>query len=161
LNIQYRQLQQTKAERNSMGRFQSKREIDARINNIEAAYKHSCDYFQHSYKITPNEAYSEIRRLEREYMSIVHNRDSADISHYHEKMRNFEKEYKRQQLLAQIRTDSKEIFERLDRADIRLNRITHDDYRKIAQELRPSQVALLEQQRYHQAKARGAYDFVR
>jgi len=162
LNIQYHQLQQIKAERNNMGRFQNKREIDARIENIEMAYRHSCDYFQRSYKVAPCEAYTEIRRLEREYMSVVqNNRNHSDLSRYQEKMRAFEKEYKRQRLLAQIRADRKEIFQRLDRVDIRLSKITHDDYKEITQDLRPSQVALLERERYQQAKARGAFDWGR
>jgi len=161
LRMQYDALQYIKSERNSMGRFQNKREIDARIDNIESAYKHSCDYFQRIFKVASDQAYSEIRRLERDYMSIAQSRDNAGISRYQEKMRSFEKEYKRQQLLAQIRADRKDIFDRLDRADVRLNKITHDQYREIARELRPSQVALLEQQRYNQEKARGIYDFVR
>ena len=161
LRVQYHELQQAKAKRNSMGRFQSKREINARIENIESAYKHSCDYFQRSFKVSPNEARNEIMRLEREYRQMLYTHNNSDISHYQEKMRNFEKEYKRQQLLAQIRTDRKEIFDRLDRADMRLSKITHDQYREIAQELRPSQVAMLEQQRYHHEKTREFLDFVR
>jgi len=76
-------------------------------------------------------------------------------------MRDFEREYKRQRLLAEIRTDRKEIFDRLDRVDMRLSKITHDDYKEITQELRTAQVAILEQERYPQAKSRTIYDFVK
>jgi len=76
-------------------------------------------------------------------------------------MKVFEREYKRQRLLAEIRTDRKDIFHRLDRVDIRLSRITHDEYREITKELRPSQAALIERERHSQAKAKGLYDFVR
>ena len=76
-------------------------------------------------------------------------------------MRDYEKEHKRQRLLAEIRTDRKEIFDKLDCVDIRLNKITTSEYQEITQDLRPSQVAMLEHERYHQAKVRGAYDFVR
>ena len=161
LNIQYRQLQQAKAERNSLGRFQNKREIDTRIENMEMAYTHSSDYFQRSYNVSPNDAYVEIRRLEREYISMVQNQDNTNTSLYQEKMRVFEKEYKRQRLLAEIRTDRKEIFDRLDRVDMRISRITPDEYKEIIQELRPTQAAMLEQERYYHAKSRAIYDFVR
>jgi len=161
LKIQYRQLQQVKAERSNMGRFQNKREIDGRIENLESAYKHSWDYFQRSYKVAPDQVHNEIRRLEREYMQIQNNHNHTGLSHYQEKMRDYEKEYKRQRLLAEIRADRKEIFDKLDRVDMRLNKITTNEYKEIAQDLRPSQVAMLEHERYHQAKARGIYDFVR
>jgi len=161
LDMLYSALQHTKAERSNMGRFQSKREINARIDNLEIAYKHSWDYFQRSYKVSPNDAHNEIMRLERECRHIVDNRGSAGISRYQEKMRDYEKEYKRQQLLAQIRTDRKEIFDRLDRADVRLNKIMADEYKEITQELRPSQIFLLEQQRHNHEKSRRIYDFVR
>ena len=157
----YNALQHTKAERNNMGRFQSKREIDARIESLETAYRHSWDYFERNYKVAPDQVHNEIIRLERECMSISQNRDNATISRYQEKMREFEKEYKRQRLLAQIRADRKEIFDRLDRVDMRLNRITADDRREIAQGLRSSQIALIEGERHRQPNVRGAFDWVR
>ena len=159
LRIQYRELEQAKTERDRMGIFKNKKEINTKVENMERAYKHSHDYFERTYKISPNEVDSEIRRMK----DTIKNTKNADKDFYIEKMNMFEKEYKRQRLLAEIRQDGKEIFADLDRADVKLNKITNDDYREITQDLRPSQIALLENERYNhtQIKAKGFYDLER
>ena len=165
LRRQYHDLQQAKIERENMGMFKSKREIDAKIDNMERTYKYSRDHFERNFKVSSDQASNEIKRLEVDYQNMIKSRDNADLSRYQEKMKVFEKEYKRQRLLAEIRADGKEIFERLDRADVKLNKVTQEDFREISQELRTSQVAMLESERYNErynnTKARGIYDFVR
>ena len=138
LNMQYSQLQQVKTERSNMGKLQNKRELDARIESMERAYRHSRDYFERSYKVSPHDAYNEIRRLEHDYMSIIQSRENADLTSYQLKMRDFENEYKSQYMLAETRPDSDEILARLDRS------------------------VIIENERYNKAKTRGYdYDFVR
>ena len=138
LLVQYRNLEQAKVERDGMGILKNKREIDARIERLESAYKHSWDYFERSYKVAPDQVQNEIRRLENDYVNIVRNREGINPLVYQEKMREFENEYKRQYLLAEIRTDGKEIFEKLERSNIRI-----------------------EHERYNQTRARGIDYFVR
>jgi len=164
LQRQYQDLQKTKAERDNMGVFKSKREINAKIENMEKAYSYSCNHFERNYKVAPDEAHNEIIRLEGDYKDIIKNRDNANLTTSQEKMKVFEKEYKRQRLLAEIRPDGKEILTKLDRAGMKLNKITNEDYKELTQELRPSQVTKLENERYNQTKEpniRQIHDFVR
>ena len=161
LEVQYHQLQQAKAERENMGKFQSKRELDAKIENMEMAYKYSCDYFQRSYKVSPSGVHHEVRRMKHDYHRIIKGRDNTNLTAYHEQMLELESEYKRQRLLAEIRTDRKEIFARLDNADMKLGRITPEDYRGLTPKMRDSQIIVLENERYNHAMERGFYDFVR
>ena len=159
------ELQQAKFERENMGVFQNEKQLDAKIELLENIYNHSRRYFRDSFGTDPAQAQNEIERLVREQREINTSRRTQDADHYSQKMRDFEMEYKRQRLLAEIRADGKEIFERLERVDVRLNKITRDDYREIARELRPSQRVLIkpqyEQERYNREVPRSFYDFVR
>jgi len=161
LREQYLKLEQAKAEREGMGFFQSKKEINAKIERLEDTYRHAWNYFERSYKVAPDEVHNEIKRLQADYANIVQSRDSASLSLYQGNMRDFEREYKRQYLLAEIRVDGGEIIVRLDKTAAALRKITNDDYREIAQELRQSQRVIIERERERQTRARGFYDFVR
>jgi len=98
--------------------------------------------------------------LKFEYKDIIENQNNSNPDFYIEKMKGFEKEYKRQKLLAEIRPDHKEIITNLDHADIKLSKITPEDYKEITKDMRPSQIALIENERYNQTKAK-EIEFVR
>ena len=139
-------LQQAHAVRESMGRFQSKKEINSRIGQLEDAYSHSCEYYQRTFRISPSEAQQRIEQLSQEYKK-AYALPRTDISQHSQQMREFEMEYKRQRLLAEIRPDGREILQSLDRADVRLNRITGDEFRKVANTMRPRQAEVLRERR--------------
>jgi len=61
-------------------------------------------------------------------------------------------EYKRQRLLVETRPDGREIFQSLDRAAIKLQRITDDDFREATSGLRPGQTELLRDRRITQER---------
>jgi len=164
LHRQYNDLQQAIKERDNMSAFKNKREINAKIENMEKAYEYSWNHFERNFGIPPDQAHNKISELESDYNNIIMNKNNADLTKSQEKMRVIEKEYKRQRLLAEIRPDGKEILTKLDRADMKLNKITNEDYKEITQELRPSQVTKLENERYNQTKEtnmRQIHDFVR
>jgi len=94
LQNQYLELEKSKEEREKMGFFKSKKEIDARIENLEKSYKYSHNYFERIYKVSPNEAHKEIQRLENDYKKIVENTNNADKDFYIKKMNDYEREYK-------------------------------------------------------------------
>jgi len=155
------ELQQAKYERENMGAFQNKKQLDAKIELLENTYNHSRRYFSDSFGTDPVQAQNEIERLAREQYEISKSRNVQDAGHYSQKMCDFEMEYKRQRLLAEIRADGKEIFEHLERVDVKLNRITRDDYKEIAQGLRSSQISMLEREGYNREVTRSFYDFAR
>jgi len=159
-------LQQARAVRDSMGRLQNKREINAKIKELENTYRRSRDYYQKAFNVSPDQAQQRIEQLRQAHKA---SQDKAyalrrtDTSRYDNQMREFEMEYKRQRLLAEIRPDGKEIFQSLHRADTRLNRITDDNFRELAQQLRPRKTEILQRQRYNREHEheRDYYDFVR
>ncbi|MCL2399357.1 MAG: MobA/MobL family protein [Defluviitaleaceae bacterium] len=150
--------------RDNMGYFQSKKDINKKIERLEENYKHSYDYFERSYSISPNMVNDELVRLKNKYNDVANRiHGQADLSLYDEQLRIFEMEYKRQRILAEIRADRDEILSKV-RKDSRLNRVTQDDYMEIIPKLRPSQTDILAE-RYNHIKAkkisREFYDFVR
>jgi len=70
-------------------------------------------------------------------------RPSTLTTPYTQRLREFEIEYKRQRLLAEIRPDSREIRQSLDRADMRLNHITSDDFKTVMHDMCPRQAEIL------------------
>jgi len=154
-------LQQAYTQRDSMGRFQRKRDINADIERLEDTYKRACDYYERSFGVLPHEAPQRIEQLSQEYKKAHALRQTPDTSRYDKTMREIEMEYKRQRLLAEIRPDGREIFQSLDRADVRLHRITNDDYREVMRDVRPRQAELLQLRRNSQEQQRYFYDYVR
>jgi len=154
-------LQQAYAVRDSMGRFQSKKDINAEIRQLEDTYKQSRDYYVRAFRISPNEAQQRIQQLRHDYQKAHSLRRNTDTSQYAKKMRDFEMEYKRQRLLAEIRHDSREILQSLDRADVRLNRITSDDFNTVMRDVRPRQAEILQSKRQSYNRERDFYDRVR
>jgi len=151
-------LQQAYTVRDSMGRFKDKREINAQIKRLEDTYRRSWDYYEKSFGITPNEGHQEIKRLQGEcqkaYEETYALRRTTDTTPYTQRLREFEIEYKRQRLLAEIRPDSQEILQSLDRADVRLNHITSDDFKTVMHDMRPRQAEILMRNRYVRERER-------
>ena len=148
LHKQYNELQQAKSRRE-------------KTESMENMYKYSLDYFERSFKIPHSEADNEIRRLENDYKNIIQTSGNETKNLYTKKMQDYETEYKRQILLAEIRPDRDEIFRNLDRTDMKLNKITQDDYRELTQNMHPSQITLLETERYNQTKRKEIFDLER
>jgi len=147
-------LEQAYALRADMGRFASKKEINAQIRRLENTYRRSSDYYERAFRISPNEAQQRIERLNHEYKQAYALRRTTDTSQYIQKQREFEMEYKRQRLLAEIRPDGREILQSLNRADVRLNRITGEDFREATSGLRPRQAEMLQRRRYIRERER-------
>ena len=141
-------LKRAYAVRDDMGMFQSKRAANAEIKRLKDTYRRSQDYYQRTFDISPDVAQQRIEQLHQEYKKTHSLRCDTDTTQYVSKMREFEVEYKRQRLLAEIRPDSREIFQSLDRADMRMNRITNDDFREIIRDVRPRQAKILQSKRH-------------
>ena len=160
IHKQYTNIQKAHAVRDSMGRLQSKREINTQIRQLEDTYRRSWDYYQQSFGVPPDEAQAKIEQLQQAYevsYQKAYTLQRTDTQQYNNKMREFELEYKRQRLLAEIRPDSREIFQGLDRADMRLSKVTMDDFREVAKQLRSRQREMLRSMGYGRDRV-GAYD---
>jgi len=157
-------LQQVRAVRDNMGILQSKREINARIKELENTHRRSQEYYQKSFGIPPDQAQHRIEQLHQSHRQShqkAHALQHTDTRRYTAQMREFELEYKRQRLLAEIRRDGREILQSLNRADIRLNKIAGDDLREISPQLRPRQVEILRNKEYIREMVRDSNSFVR
>jgi len=158
-------LQQAYAVRDCMERFKDKREINAQIKRLEDTYRHSWDYYQHSFGITPNEGHQEIERLkhqrEKAYEETYILRCTTDTTTYTERLRKFEIEYKRQRLLAELRPDSKEVLQSLDKPATSLSRITNDDFREIIRDMPKQQADMIKVKLYSPQRERDYYEHVR
>jgi len=158
ISKQHDNLQQAHSVRDSMGRFKDKREINAQIKRLEDTYRRSWDYYQRTFRITPNGGHQEIERLQyqcqKAYEETYVLRRTTDTRPYTKRLREFEMEYKRQRLLAEIRPDGREILQSLNRADMQLNRITNEDIREITKNMPKHQADMLKIQLYSRQQER-------
>jgi ATP-dependent exoDNAse (exonuclease V) alpha subunit len=112
-------LDDLKVERQSMGIFQSKKDINRQIEQLDRSNKQATEYFKRTYKIAPEQAGAEVKKLEA---------ISESKKHLQEKLQNklnplIERkdmtilEYQRQKLLVDIRPDKEKILNRLSELD--------------------------------------------
>jgi len=145
--------------------IKDKKQINAQINRLEDTYRQSWEYYQQTFRITPNEGHQKIEQLkhqcEKAYHEIYALRCTTDMRLYTERLREIETEYKRQYLLVENRPDSREILQSLDRADINLQRISDDDIREVTQNMPPYQADMLQHRRYTHEQSRNFYDRAR
>ena len=162
---QHSDIQQAHGLRDIMQRYESEKEFNARVRRLEDTYRQSWDYYQRTYGITPDEGYQKIEQLRREYDKSYEqfstSRHSKELDHYAQAMRQYEMEYKKQLLLAEIRPDGREIIQSLNRADTQLQRITDDDVREIAPQLRPQQAEIVRGNLHSRERTNNYHGFVR
>ena len=161
---QYNNLQNARTVRDGMERTQSKKAIELHIQQLENTYRRSWDYYQRTYNVSPDKAQQEIKRLHQEYQKAHTSYCTEvpqDISRYTKRLREYEIEYKKDRLFAEVRPDSQEILQALNRADMQLQRITDDDFKEITRNMTPQQAEMLRQQRYNRERVRNNHGFVR
>jgi len=143
----------------SVRSLEDKRVINAHIRRLEDTYRRSWDYYQESFGMTPNEGYHELRRLKLEYHKAYEDmytlRRTTDTASYAKRLRDIEMEYKRQRLLAGVRPNGRENVQYLDNADVRLCKITNDDFREIVRDMTARQVDVLRVMFYGEGQTRG------
>ena len=155
-------IKQAHALRDIMKPYEDEATFNARVKQLEDTYRQSWEYYQKTFNITPNEGHQEITRLQREYSKIYeHAQKDIDLTPYSKRLRDFEIAYKKQRLLAEARPDSREILQSLDRADIKLQRISDDDFKEITRDMPMRQAEVLKHRRYTREREREFYDRVR
>jgi len=108
-------LDELKAERENMGFFTNKKDIDSLIQKHERSYEQATSYFAREYNISPEQATAEIKRLEQK--ATDKQRIVAELQNKLDPIKSqqdeFLLEYQKQKLLADISHDKQKIYNRL------------------------------------------------
>jgi len=155
----HRQVDKLKGERKEMGFFANKRLINSQIEQFEQACERAENAFNWEYKIKPDQSETEIKRLEdrAESYGNLHNKLQGKALSFAYEKDNFELEYQRQKLLAELRPDGQKIFEKLtelsggnhwqSQSERILNIITERNFQEILNGIQPEQAEKLIQRR--------------
>ena len=134
-------LDEAKKERDSMKFWQSKDEIDARINDLTNVERYYRDSFICRFSIEPETASNEIQRLRIRSEAI---RPETKTTKDYAKFRDtISSEYQKQLLLAEIRPDSGKILNRLKTPPAQLSHISEEKFRQIIRDVSPTHAQIL------------------
>ena len=105
------QLDELNTQRQKMGLFASKKDIDEQISGVEFLYNNTTAYFRQHYNITIGEAAAEVKRIEQQLRENEHTQKQErdrlpTIDAYKEQIM---REYQHQRLLADTRPDGADI----------------------------------------------------
>ena len=145
------------------------KKIDEQIQSLVRSHEQAGRYFLQKYQITPEEALTEIKRLEIETKSMERTKErlQAKLPTLLTEREAFKQEYLKQKLLIDIRHDRQRIYDRMEKLDreIRKNslspkdeiarlqseagltKVTEHDFEKIMQSILPEQREILEKER--------------
>lgn len=113
------QLEELYAQRGNMGFFKSKKVIDQQIQRLEDSHEIATSYFRREFDVLPEQAETEIQRLEGMANSKKHLQEKLQdkLTPLIEEKESFMIEYQRQKLLADISPERQKIQDRLTRLD--------------------------------------------
>jgi len=102
--------------RQRMGIFENKKLIDSQITQLERAREQAENAFFREYKIKPEQAPAEIKRLDDRARSLGHLQETLQnkIMPFSEKKNIFMIEYQRQKLLAELNPNEQNIYDKLE-----------------------------------------------
>jgi len=122
------------------------------LQRLEYSYQRAVEYFERTYKISPEQSATEVERLERNAESKKHLRDKLKEKQtsLNEKQEQVIFEYQRQKLYAELNPNKQKIYERLDEFskslpkwqnhfDNDLETITDQNFNAIVREMKPEQ----------------------
>ena len=125
------QIDELKAKRQGMSVFQSKKEIDADIQQFERVHEQATNYFTRTYQFTPEQAELEVKRMEATAESKRHLQDKLQekITPLKEQREACLLDYQWQKLYAELNPDKQEIYNYLAKLekDNRLQRQSVQD----------------------------------
>jgi len=166
-----------KAQRQKMGFYKSKKEIDELIQSNERTHNQAEKYFMREFKISPEQAPAEIQRLKVREVELGQKIEPlrSELPPLIVNKETLKFEYQKQKILADISRDRERIYRRLERLEseilknklspkdelIRmqceriLDTITERELQKIVKELRPEQKnAVIERRAQEKEKAK-------
>ena len=163
------QVDKLKLERQNMGVFKDKRGIDTQIKQFEQSCEQAKNMFYREYKITYEQAETDIKRLDDRSRSFnnLQKKIGAKLTSLAYEKEVFRQEYQRLKLLAEISPDGQKISNRLSelekesrlqnhstqerifrtQSERLLDIITERNFQEILQDMRPEQVENLIRQR--------------
>jgi hypothetical protein len=165
-------LEELTTERQELGFFVSKKEIDKQIQRLERSQQQASAYFERKYGVTPEETAGKIKQLEK---SASEKRRSLEqlrnrLEPLKQQQENILFEYQHQKLLADISHDKQKIYNRLSELEKQsrpqkqsaqyaimqadnqrlLDTISQRNFERILRELSPEKQKALEKLREHE-----------
>jgi len=134
-------------ERENMKFWQSKRDINNHIAQLENAESSARKAFAQRFGAEFDNVSGEIEKMESQKAAISKKFQGVDMEQLADEKKKIVTEYNKQRIIADIRPDGKEIFDRLHKAPPLMERLTDETRREIIQELTPIQARILAEKR--------------